>query len=127
MCRNVRKVDWRGKVNPLFPLAVEYFRVIPRFVRALAHDRPQRTEAHAILVEACSESLSLFPESVPNQFETLENLAGWLPIKDNKLLADPAVRQAIGEVSARIQNAPGPLLKKGLERPHWWMAQKSWE
>jgi|SRR5690242_5167658 len=126
MGRNKRTVDWRGKVNPLFALAITYLRVIPRFVRALATAGPQRVEAHAILVEACNQSLSLFPQTVPNQSETQEDFTGWLPVKDNELLTDPIVRQAISKVAVRIRNTPALLRKKGFERPHWWMVQKSW-
>jgi hypothetical protein len=129
MRRKERPVDWRGKVNPLLALAVHYLQLIPRFVRALAYGGSQRAEAHAILVDACNESLSLFPPSMPDQSETPpEDFSGWLPVKEiDRLLADRSVRQAIGEVAARIRNTPAPLLKKGLERPHWWMAQKSWQ
>lgn len=127
MRRKERAVDWRGKVNPLFALAIEYLRVIPRFVRALATGGPQRVQAHAILVDACNQSLSLFPPTVPNQSDTPEDLTEWPPVKENKLLADPAVRQAIGEVATRVRNIPGPLLKKGFGGPHWWMTQKSWQ
>jgi hypothetical protein len=124
---NEPPVDWRGKVNPFFVLAIHYLRRIPSFFRALAFRGPESTEARTILVEACRESLSLLPPGTHKDEAPGDFTAAWLAGKDeNKFLADPAVQQAVSEVAARIRSSPESLLKKGFERPHWWMTQKSW-
>jgi len=124
---NEPPVDWRGKVNPFFALALHYLQVIPRFIRALALGGPESAEARTILVEACRESLSLLPPGIPKESEApVDFTVGLAGKEENKFLADPAVQQAVSEVAARIRNSPELLLKKGFERPHWWMTQKSW-
>lgn len=127
MRRNEPPVDWRGKVNPSFVLAIHYLRVIPRFIRALALGGPESAEARTILVEACRESLSLLPPCIPKEFEApVDFTVGLAGKEENKFLADPAVQQAVSEVAASFRSIPESLLKKGFERPHWWMTQKSW-
>jgi len=45
---------------------------------------------------------------------------------ENELLSDPEVREAVIEITARVQSIPHGLLEKGLDKPHWWMTYGSW-
>src|ERR1700680_1070559 len=124
---NEPPVDWRGKVNPFFVLAVHCLRRILSFFRALAFAGPESAEVRTILVEACRESLSLLPPGIPKESESPADFTVGLAGKEeNQFLADPAVQRAVSEVAARVRSSPESLLKKGFERPHWWMTQKSW-
>lgn len=128
MVRSELTVDWRAKVNPLFVLAIQFLRLIPRLVRKLAHDRPgDGAQLRTVLVEACEETILLLPVGLPEKSEVTEDLIGHLTSKgENKWLADPEVRRAVADVAARVESTPESLLRKGFERPHWWMTENSW-
>ncbi len=128
MHRSELTVDWRAKVNPLFVLAIQFLRLIPSLVKKLASDHTNAGgQARAALVDACEESLSLLPPSPAKATKAEAELTNFLATQEeNEWLADPEVRAAIAGVAAKVQGAPEALLRRGLDKPHWWMPEGSW-
>lgn len=122
MSGKVRAVDWRDKINPVFVLAVQCVRLMPRFFRALAGGGLHSSQARAVIVDGCRESLLLLPASASAQ-----QINELIPVpNENELLADPVIGPAVREVAAAVQDVSQAVLMKGFARPHWWMAQESW-
>lgn len=128
MSRSKLAVDWRERVNPLFVLAIQFMRVIPLVLRQLVRDRANgEAQVWTVLVEGCEETLPLLPRGLPEKQDSTQDLIECLTREgENKWLANPEIRRVVAEIGARVQTAPEPLLKKGFDRPHWWMAQESW-
>ena len=128
MGRGELAVDWRDKVNPFFVLAIQLLGIIPSIIRQLALGGSEgKEQAKSIFVARCRESLALLPPEVAERRNgTTDFTEALVTQRENKWLADPAVRNAVGQIAARVQNAPEPLLQKGFQRPHWWMAHDSW-
>src|SRR2546430_1706461 len=62
--RRREPIDWRQKVNPIFTLAIQFLRFIPRLIRELRQSWPD-SEPHirTLLVKACEETMPLLPVS----------------------------------------------------------------
>lgn len=128
MCSRELTPDWRHKVNPIFTATIQVLRVIPRIARQLAQGQLQLdTRIRTVLVNTCEETMLLLPpgpiDPQSTQNTWVEDLATQ---PQNKWLADPEVRKGLAQIASRIEKAPGSLIKKGLARPHWWMAQVTW-
>src|SRR2546425_3450547 len=123
MRRGEPTVDWRGKVNPLFVLGIRCLRLIPRLFMELAPGGPDtKRQARTVLVEACKESMLLLPPHLARDGDPEEKFTDFPAAGDeNEWLSDPEVREAIIDISARVRSVPQELLKKGLDKPHWWM------
>jgi len=128
MSRREPTPDWRQKVNPIFTLAMQFLRVIPRLIRELRQSWPDADpQIPKLLVKACEETMPLLPVALAKPPEITHGWAEQLTIQPaNKWLADPEVRNAVAKIAVRIEHAPESILKKGFARPHWWMAQSSW-
>lgn len=126
MRRGELKIQWRGEVNPLFVLGIQYGRFIVRIAEELrdeAGDIEQR--APMILAQMCKETLRLLPRVPCEDLDTRQQVIKELGDigKEDELLGAPEVREPLAEVTSRVRAAPKALLMKGLTEPHWWMAR----
>jgi len=118
--------DWRDKVNPLFVLAVQFLPVIPSIMRQLALGGSEaREQAKNIFLARCREAIALLPPTLAEKREDAGFTEYLVSQRENKWLADPEVREAVDEIATRIQSVT-ELLRKGFQKPHWWMAYDSW-
>ena len=127
MRRGELKLEWRGKVNPLFVLVIQYGRFMLRLFKELKlEDSDIRGRAPVILAQLCKETIPLLPlgprEGPRIEEELISRLKG--TGEDNWLIA-PETREPLAEIMTRIRCTPEAVLRKGLDKPHWWMTQSS--
>lgn len=115
--------DWREKVNPVFPLAVQLLQMLSLLLRS-----GDQAEAKRLSIDACERAISLLPDG-PTDMADID-MSEWQEKMANEpetcWLADPKVCDAMARLLGRLKGLPKNVFTKHFAKPHWWMTQDSW-